>query len=67
MRTLFDVLIVLALVAVAVTLAFGIYSLQRGGEFSLKYSNKIMRLRILLQFVAILILAGALIWKHYAH
>jgi hypothetical protein len=66
MRTLFDVLIVIALVAVAVTLAVGIYSLQRGGEFSLKYSNKIMRLRILLQFIAILVLAAALIWKHYA-
>jgi hypothetical protein len=67
MRSLFDVLIVIALVAVAATLAFGIYSLQRGGEFSQKYSNKIMRLRVLLQFVAILILAAALFWKQYHH
>lgn len=67
MRTVFDVLIVIALLAVAVTLAFGIYSLQRGGEFSQKYSNKLMRLRILLQFVAILILAAALFWKQYHH
>ena len=40
-----DIVIFIALAAVAITLAFGIYSLYRGGDFSRSYSNKLMRLR----------------------
>jgi hypothetical protein len=65
MHTVFDVLIVIAVLAVAVTLALGIYSLQKGGEFSQKYSNKLMRLRVLLQFIAILILVAAFLWNRH--
>ena len=36
----------------------GFYSLFRGGEFGRTWSNKLMRLRIALQFTAILILAA---------
>jgi hypothetical protein len=64
MDRLFDILIYVALAAVAITLAFGIYSLYRGGEFGRSYSNKLMRLRVLLQFVAILILVAAFYWRH---
>lgn len=63
MHTVFDVLIVIAVLAVAVTLALGFYSLYRGGDFARKYSNKLMRLRVLLQFVAILVLVAAFIWN----
>lgn len=63
MHTVFDVLIVIAVLAVAVTLGLGFYSLYRGGDFAKKYSNKLMRLRVLLQFVAILILVAAFIWN----
>jgi hypothetical protein len=63
MHTLFDVLIVIAVLAVTVTLGLGFYSLYRGGEFSRKYSNKLMRLRVLLQFIAILVLVAAFIWN----
>lgn len=56
---IFDVLILIALLAVVVTLAVGIYSLYRGGDFARSYSNKLMRLRVLLQFVAVLILCAA--------
>ncbi|HWD67134.1 MAG TPA: twin transmembrane helix small protein, partial [Caulobacteraceae bacterium] len=52
----------IALALVAITLGMGIYSLFRGGEFALKWSNKIMRLRVLLQFCAILILVAAMLW-----
>ena len=34
----------------------GIYTLFKGGETSKKYSNKLMQLRVLLQFIAIIVL-----------
>ncbi|MEI9963560.1 MAG: twin transmembrane helix small protein [Caulobacteraceae bacterium] len=58
-RDIFDILVPLSLLAVLITLGFGIYSLYRGGDFARSYSNKIMRLRVVLQFVAILILMAA--------
>ena len=59
MSSVFAFLIPLSLAAVAITLAFGIYALFRGGDFGRSYSNKLMRLRVLLQFIAIIILVGA--------
>lgn len=38
-------------------LFFGIITMARGGDFNLKYGNKIMRTRIVLQGVALLIFA----------
>jgi hypothetical protein len=63
MRDIFDILVPLALAAVAITLGFGIYTLFRGGEFGLKWSNKLMRLRVALQACAIIILVAALMWR----
>ena len=59
MSTRFAVLVPVSLAAVAATLAFGIYTLFRGGDFGRSYSNKLMRLRVLLQFIAIIVLVGA--------
>ena len=42
--------------AVAIVLVMGIYTLFKGGKTSKKYSNKLMQLRVLLQFIAIIIL-----------
>ena len=42
--------------AVALVLIMGIYTLFKGGETSKKYSNKLMQLRVLLQFIASIIL-----------
>ena len=44
--------------AVAVVLIMGIYTLFKGGNTSKKYSNKFMQLRVLLQFIAIIVLVG---------
>ena len=44
------------LMAVGIVLILGIGTLFKGGETSKKYSNKLMQLRVLLQFVAIIIL-----------
>jgi hypothetical protein len=60
---LFDVLIPAALIAVFLVLCFGIYTLFRGGDFGRSWSNKAMRMRVVAQFVAILILIAAMWWK----
>lgn len=60
---IFDVLIFVALAAVSITLAAGIYSLFRGGDFARSHSNKLMRLRVLLQFIAVVILVAAFWWR----
>ncbi|MEI9891333.1 MAG: twin transmembrane helix small protein [Caulobacteraceae bacterium] len=65
MRTLFDVLIPVSLAAVVVVLFIGIFALFRGGEFGRSYSNKLMRLRVLLQFIAILVLVAAFAWNRH--
>jgi len=47
------VIVVLAVVAVAVVLALGIGGFAKGGAFNAKYSNKLMRLRIVMQALAV--------------
>tara|TARA_Y100000022_G_scaffold116663_1_gene100738 strand:+ start:157 stop:360 length:204 start_codon:yes stop_codon:yes gene_type:complete len=47
---------IILLIAVAVVLILGIGTLFKGGKTSKKYSNKLMQLRVLLQFVAIILL-----------
>ena len=42
--------------AVAIILILGIYTLFKGGDTSKKYSNKLMQLRVLLQFFAVIVL-----------
>jgi heme/copper-type cytochrome/quinol oxidase subunit 2 len=53
-------LVAIAVGIVAVVLVVGLYSLFRGGDFARSYSNKIMRLRIVAQFVAIVIIMAVL-------
>ena len=50
------VLSITLLMAVGVVLILGIGTLFKGGNTSKKYSNKLMQLRVLLQFLAIIIL-----------
>ena len=38
-------------------LATGVIAMMQGGEFNRKYSNKLMRARILFQFLALVFLA----------
>lgn len=52
-----NILILAAIAAVTITLGFGLYALFRGGDFGRTWSNKLMRLRVLLQAVAIVLLA----------
>lgn len=53
----FQILIVLVMGAVAVSLLFGLRNMMKGGDANL--SNKLMQLRVFLQFIAVvLIVAG---------
>ncbi|RZJ43998.1 MAG: twin transmembrane helix small protein [Brevundimonas sp.] len=63
MGSVFDILILLAIIAVAVTLGFGLYSLYRGGEYARSNSNRLMRLRVILQATAVVLLLLGLWWK----
>ncbi len=56
---IFDILILVGLLAVVTALGFGLYSLFRGGDFARSHSNKLMRLRVLLQFITVLIIVAA--------
>ena len=53
---LVKILSISLLVFVGIILILGIGTLFKGGETSKKYSNKLMQLRVLLQFVAIIVL-----------
>ena len=67
MNGVFAYLIPIALALVTLTLAAGIYSLFRGGDFARTWSNRLMRLRVLLQFCAILVLVAAMLWGRAHH
>ena len=50
------ILSIVFLIAVGIVLILGIGTLFKGGSTSKKYSNKLMQLRVLLQFIAIILL-----------
>ena len=52
------ILSITLLIAVGLVLILGIGTLFKGGETSKKYSNKLMQLRVLLQFIAIIALVS---------
>ena len=49
-------LVVVAMVATLGALGLGLTAMVKGGAFNAKYSNKLMRLRVILQFSAIVLL-----------
>ena len=55
-KAVFPMLIVIALIAVLIVLAIGIVGMIRGGEFNRLYGNKLMRLRVTTQAIAILLI-----------
>lgn len=51
-----NIVLTVALIAVAVVLLVGIFSMFKGGAFNKKYSNVLMRWRIGLQAAAVVLL-----------
>ena len=60
---IFDVVILLLLLGVVTALGFGLYALYRGGDFGRSYSNKLMRLRVVMQALAVVVLVAAAWWR----
>lgn len=59
-----------ALAAVAVGVVFvvlclGLYTLWKGGAVSATWSNRLMRIRILAQFIAVIIVMAVLWFSHH--
>ena len=52
------VIAIILVIAVGIVLILGIGTLFKGGKTSKKYSNKLMQLRVLIQFVAIVVLVS---------
>ena len=55
-----QVLVVVAVLAVAVVLVAGLYTLWVGGETARTWSNRLMRIRVLAQLIAIIIIMSVL-------
>lgn len=60
MGSIVSLLIPLAVLATAVVLVIGVAGFAGGGKFNKKYGNKLMQMRVLLQFVAIILICGAI-------
>lgn len=61
MKTVFFVLVLIAMLITLGVLATGIIAMARGGEFNAKYGNKLMRARVIAQGVAIALFAIAVL------
>jgi len=56
-----NTLVTIATLAVAAILLLGLFNMMRGG--SPNTSQRLMRLRVLLQFVAIIVIMGVVWWR----
>lgn len=54
MTNIFTILMLMAMLAVLISLTIGLFAMAKGGEFNKKHSNKLMRIRIGLQAMALL-------------
>ena len=59
MSGFFFFLMIVAMLAVLAVLGVGLFSMASGGAFNRKYGNKLMRARVVLQGVAIILFAAA--------
>jgi len=51
----FAIFLMVAAMAITLGIVFaGVFAMARGGEFNAKWANKLMRARVIMQFVALL-------------
>ncbi len=62
METFLNIALPVALAAVLIVLILGIITLMRGGATAKSHSNRLMRLRVLFQFIAVILLAVGFYW-----
>jgi len=65
MEDVLQILLIVTLVAVMVVLITGVGGFIAGGEFNRKYGNKLMRLRVASQAVAVLLVIALLLAKGF--
>ena len=58
-------LVAIAVGSVFVVLCLGLYTLWKGGAASATWSNKLMRIRVLAQFVAVIIIMAVLYFSQH--
>jgi hypothetical protein len=66
MEIVLDVLLVITLGCVLMVLGSGLVSFVVGGEFNRKYANKLMRLRVATQAVAVFLLLLIMLLRHWS-
>lgn len=64
MDTLFKIAAMIAMLAVVIVLMIGLRNMLKGGDGN--FSNKMMQLRVLLQFIAIVLIVGAIYFSRHA-
>jgi hypothetical protein len=63
MKALFFTLVIVAAMITLAVLVTGIFAMARGGEFNRKHSNRLMRLRVIAQGIALVLFAIAMMIK----
>jgi len=63
MSQIFTILMLVTMVMVVLSLGVGLVGMAKGGEFGKKYGNRLMRLRVTLQGLALLFFVLA-IWSN---
>ncbi len=58
-----QIILTVALLAVAGILGWGVLTMARGGEYNIKNSNRIMRYRIIFQAIALIVILGLIWWQ----
>ena len=58
------ILVAIACLAVVGVLMVGVGGFAKGGAFNRKYANKIMRLRLLMQFIAVIVILIFVYLRH---
>lgn len=61
----FTILAYVVMAGVLVVLARGVWTLYKTSDEARSRSNRLMRLRVLLQFVAVVLLMAGLWWKNH--
>lgn len=64
METGFSIAVAVAVAATFVVLIVGVVAMLRQGKFNAEYSNKLMRMRVIFQFTAIMLILFAFLIGH---
>ena len=65
METVFPWLVILAVGATLTVLIVGVVAMLRQGKFNERHSNTLMRLRVLFQFIAVMLIALAFMFGRH--